>query len=371
MKVTFPHMGNTFIVAKVLLDSLGVDYIIPPSISKKELEIGLRYCPEMACIPLKLNIGNFMQAINMGADTILMVGGFGPCRLGYYGEMHREILRYNGFDIEVITLEVSKGQVGEFISKIKRITNNSSYFKVVKAVRDAAKAANYVDQLEKLTFKTRPREKVKGETDKIYSEFLNKILKVKGIKEVKSLVEHSVNRLSSIEMDKKFEPIRVGIVGEIFSIIEPFTNFNIEKKLGQMGVEVERSLMISDWIKEHIIKNALLLKKDSKLKKAAKPYLGRMIGGHAQETIGNTVLFSQRGYDGVVQIYPLTCMPEIVAGSILPNISNEHELPILSLIVDEMTGEEGFKTRLEAFVDLLNSRRERNNFGNESLLSWN
>ena len=29
----------------------------------------------------------------MGADTILMAGGCGPCRFGYYSQLHREILR--------------------------------------------------------------------------------------------------------------------------------------------------------------------------------------------------------------------------------------------------------------------------------------
>lgn len=359
MKITFPHMGNIFIIAKVLMDSLGVEYVIPPTISKKDLEIGTKLCPEMACIPLKINIGNFIQAIEKGADSILITGGFGPCRFGYYGEMHKEILNNNGFDVEVYVLEVSKGNVKEFIDLVKKISNNSSYFRIIKAVKEAIEVSNQVDKLEKLTFKTRPREKNKGDTDMIYSNFLNNIGKVNGVKETKRFIRDTYDRLLEIELDTKIEPLRVGIVGEIYSIIEPFANVNIEKKLGYMGIEVNRSIMLSGWIKEHIVKNALLLKKDHNFKKAASPYLGAMIGGHAQETIGNTVIYSQNGYDGVIQLYPLTCMPEIVADSILPTISKEKGIPVLKLIVDEMTGEEGFITRLEAFGDLLESRKEK------------
>jgi predicted nucleotide-binding protein (sugar kinase/HSP70/actin superfamily) len=31
----------------------------------------------------------------------------------------------------------------------------------------------------------------------------------------------------------------------------------------------------------------------------------------------------------------------------------------MTLVVDEMTGEAGYLTRLEAFIDLINKRRER------------
>lgn len=369
MKVTFPHMGNTFIIAKVLFDSLGVEYVIPPPVSKKDLEIGVKYCPEMACIPLKINIGNFVQAFEQGADTIVMVGGFGPCRLGYYAEMHREILNQNGFNVEVFSLEVTKRQIGDFLDRVKKLSNGCGYFKILKSIKNAYMAANYVDYLEKLTFKTRPRERIKGETDGIYSVFLKDVEKVKGIREVRRLIESTIERLKNIKLIEGFNPMRVGIVGEIYSIIEPFTNFNIERKLGNMGIEADRSLMLSGWIREHVIKNALFLRKDDKYKKAAEPYLGAMIGGHAQETIGNSVLYSKKGYDGVIQIYPLTCMPEIVADSILPSVSKEQDIPVLTLIVDEMTGEEGYKTRIEAFIDLLESRKE-NNGKRYELLSW-
>lgn len=371
MKITFPHMGNTFIVTKALLDSLGVDYIIPPPNSKKDLEIGIKYCPEMACIPLKLNIGNFIQAIEQGADTILMVGGFGPCRLGYYGEMHQEILMDNDFKVDVVILEVSKGQIREFVNKVKKISNGKSYFKIIRAVKDAIKIAHYVDDLERLTFKTRPREIFKGDTDRIYSDFLNNVTHVKGPEQIMELIKDTRQKLLGIQLEKDSNPIRVGMVGEIYSIIEPFTNFNIEKKLGSMGIEVDRSIMLSYWIKEHIVKKVLFLKKDTAFKEAAKPYLGAMIGGHAQETIGNSILYYKKGFDGVIQIYPLTCMPEIVADSILPTISKEQGIPVLTLIVDEMTGEEGFKTRIEAFVDLLQSRRETESSNGRPILSWN
>ena len=77
MKLTFPHLGNTYICVKAMLDDLGVECVVPPFNNKKALELGTKYVPEMVCLPLKINIGNYIQAYEMGADTILMAGGCG------------------------------------------------------------------------------------------------------------------------------------------------------------------------------------------------------------------------------------------------------------------------------------------------------
>lgn len=359
MKMTFPHMGNVYVVGKTLLEELGVDYVIPPFNNKKALEIGTKIAPESACLPLKINLGNYIQAYEMGADTILMAGGCGPCRFGYYGELEKELLKDAGIKMDIITLELPYGDIGEFIRRIKRLKGKAGMFKVIKALRNTTLISKDIDELEKLTYRIRPREKQRGITDKIYKAFRNEIRTVKGYGASKKLVEETRMELSSIETDKDYIPMRVGIVGEIYTTIDSYTSFNIDSKLGSMGIEVERPVTISGWIIDHIIKKALHLPRDLRFVDAAKPYLGAMIGGHAQETIGNTILFANEGFDGVVQIYPLTCMPEIVAQSIIPAVSRDCDLPVLTLIIDEMTGEAGYLTRIEAFVDLLNKRRER------------
>ena len=68
----------------------------------------------MACLPLKMNLGNYIEAYKKGADTVLIVGGCGPCRFGYYCEMSREILQDNGYDMDVLTLELPNGNIKEF-----------------------------------------------------------------------------------------------------------------------------------------------------------------------------------------------------------------------------------------------------------------
>lgn len=371
MKLTFPHMGNTYITAKAMLDDLGVQYIIPPFNNKKALEIGTKYAPELACLPLKINIGNFIQAYDKGADTIFITGGCGPCRFGYYCEMHREILKDIGYEMEVVTMEWPDDGLKELLRRIKKIAGSLNVYKLTKAIKNAAQIAKQVDDLERLSFKIRPIEIDRGSTDKIYKRFQNQAMFVNGSLKLKELIRNTKIELMGVETDENIRPLRVGIIGEIFSTNDPYTNLNIESKLGNMGIEVDRSVTISGWIFEHILKKALHLPRDVRYREAARPYLGAMIGGHAQENVGNAVLYAQEGYDGIIQIYPLTCMPEIVNESILPAIEKDFNIPILTLIVDELTGETGYLTRIEAFIDLLKKRREMSTADGEWLLSGN
>lgn len=355
MTVTFPHLGNAYICVKALLDDMGIRYVIPPFTSKRSVELGSRHVPESACLPLKITVGNLIEAYELGADTILMVGGKGPCRFGYYCEMQREILDDIGIKMDLITLEAPNRNMTEFVRRIRKLTGSFSPGRLMKGFYDTAKIAKKVDLLEGLCRRLRPREKIKGSVDRVYEGFRKEALKAVGKKEVCSLIKDTERRLLQIELERSEASFKVGIVGEIYTTIDQFANFNIEKKLGWMGLEVDRKITVSQWIYEHMIKKPLGLM-DTEFAREAEPYLGTMIGGHAQETIGNSILYAKKGYDGIIQVYPFTCMPEIVASSILPSIERDLDIPVLTLVIDEMTGEEGFVTRLEAFVDLLAER---------------
>ena len=371
MKITFPHLGNTYISIKALLDELGIECIIPPFNNKKALELGTRYVSEMACLPLKINIGNYIQAFEMGADTILMAGGCGPCRFGYYSQMHMEILKDAGYEMDIITLELINGNVPELIKRIRKLAGTSGILKTPALVVLTAKLASRVDELEKLTFMLRARELKPGSVDAIYRNFRANALQSKGFKGISVLMDKTEEELRGVKVKQDAKPLKVGVVGEIYTGIEQFASFNIQEKLGRMGVEVDRKITVSNWIIEHIIKKGLHLPRDLAYAEAAKPWLGTMIGGHAQETVGHTVMYARDGYDGVIQIFPFSCMPEIVAESLLPHIERELNIPVLTLIIDEMTGDAGYMTRVEAFIDLLAKRRESSIYEGGWSLSWN
>lgn len=359
MKIVYPHMGNMWICIKAMLEYLDVEVVVPPPSSKKTLLLGVKHAPEFACMPLKLNLGNFMEAAELGADTMVMAGGCGPCRFGYYAHVEHAILRDLGYRYQLVVLEPPQKHIGELLGKIKHITGHQSWRKVINGIRFGYKKAEAVDELEKIANYCRPREIKPGTTDGALQAALKEIIAADVPEKLPAAQKRALEIMRSVPVDRLRHVLRIGLVGEIYTLLEPFTNQDIERKLGGMGVEVDRSIYLSEWINEHLFLGLVKNKRSSKTaRERAIKYLGHFVGGHGLETVGNTVLYAQQGYDGVIQMLPFTCMPEIVAQSILPRVSAETGIPTMTLIVDEQSGEAGLVTRLEAFVDLLARKKQ-------------
>ncbi|QZY54564.1 acyl-CoA dehydratase activase-related protein [Crassaminicella profunda] len=360
MKITFPHMGNIYIALKAVFEELGVEVIPPPKCSKNTLEIGTKYSPELICIPFKITVGNYIESIERGADTLFMWGGCDVCRIGFYNTLQKEILKKLGYNIELICVEPFKNfkEINCFLEKLQRISGTKNYLKIFSSFVKGVKLLNEVDKFDELVHKIRPRELLKGAVDRLYDKFEKEIYLSRGYKETLKIIKRYKEALKDIEIDQKKDILKIGIVGEIYTVVEPFINLDLIKKLGNMGVEVHRSVVSSEFINEQLDFLPFINSEKEEVHRAAKDYLDTEIGGHARHTIGNTVRYAKENYDGVIHLLPFTCMPEIVASSILPTIEKEKDIPILKIVLDEMTGEIGYLTRIEAFVDLIERRKE-------------
>ena len=78
MKLTFPHMGYSYVAFKMLINELGYEAVVPPEPSKRTMDLGVRYSPEFACIPFKVLMGTYLETIEMGAEMAISSGGVGP-----------------------------------------------------------------------------------------------------------------------------------------------------------------------------------------------------------------------------------------------------------------------------------------------------
>lgn len=178
----------------------------------------------------------------------------------------------------------------------------------------------------------------------------------KGADETLNVLRKYRHLINTVPLDKSREPIKIGIIGEIYTIIDPLSNLYIEDLLMNLGISTKRTLYPSWWVKNMVTSRIKMNFED--MYKECKEYLNLCIGGHAQECIGEAIVNFKQGFDGLIQIFPVGCMPEIVSKAILPDIEKKYNIPILSLVVDEMTGEAGYYTRIEAFVDLIEGRRK-------------
>lgn len=357
MKITFPHLGNVYIAGKAFLEDLGHEVITPPVSSRKTLEIGSKCSPEMMCLPFKVFMGNYLESLEKGADTILITGSCGPCRFGLYATMQEDLLKDLGYDIEMIVFDSIKEGIAELRYALRKVIKSSSVLSIGKAAKLGLKLIKEADELDELSNHIRAFAVDKRKVNLIMDKYYKKAVEIHGSKELIKLIRDTSQKLNKVQIDPSHEPIRIGIIGEIYTIIEPFVNLEIERKLGDMGVLVDKSLTTTKWLNHHVFSFPFGSKEEQLKYKLAKPYLSTLVGGHGRETIGSAINYKNLGYDGVIQILPLNCMPEIVAKSILKTVGEDLNFPIMTLVVDEMTGEAGFLTRLEAFVDMIYERK--------------
>ncbi len=75
--------------------------------------------------------------------------------------------------------------------------------------------------------------------------------------------------------------------------------------------------------------------------------------------MADTIRFYEAGYDGVLHLLPMGCMPEVTVRPILRKISEDYNFPVLSLSFDELISEGAIRTRIETFVDIIRLRKRR------------
>ena len=320
--------------------------------------LGTKNSPEAICLPYKLILGNFIEAIEGGVDYVSMITSPGICRLGEYGRNIEQVLLDLGYKANYIELSLYDGFKG-MIDYLVRLSGSKNYFKIFKAIFLATRTVFMVDELQSFLSYYRAREINKGDSEKAFNRAIKLIRNANGYRELIKAHKQGLKELSSVKIDKNKDVLHVDLTGEIYIVNDEFSNQNMERELGAMGVQVRRSLTISSFLKDAIIPK-MFKKGETHLERAyrlAKPYLMRDIGGDALECVSDVLYAKERNVDGLIHVSPFTCMPEIMSQNIFPKMREDTNLPILSLIMDEQTGRAGYITRLEAFVDLMRRKK--------------
>ncbi|GAI67062.1 unnamed protein product [marine sediment metagenome] len=149
-------------------------------------------------------------------------------------------------------------------------------------------------------------------------------------------------------------PLKIGIVGEIGTALEPDINFDIVKKLQRLGANVDMSLTLTDYWKESTERGG---KEDIK---EARKLLSQELGGHGFQSICNTIYYGKNHYDGVIHILPLSCLPEGTVEVIVNYVADKYGIPLYRFPIDESNFEVGFDTRLSTFCSMLKRRKLAN-----------
>ena len=351
--ISFPHLGDYYIPINYLLKNITKSQIIiPPKITKKTIELGSANSQDYVCVPFKYNLGNYIESLNLGANVLLQAGG--GCRYGYYAELQEQILKDLGYKFEFINFikdnHVSINNIYKFSKKMNPKLNRLKFFYYLL---NTAIMIIIMDKLGKY-----PRENMGFEIEK--NSFINtekelfKELKgkINSIKLLKIYIKYK-HKYKKIIINKPENNLKIGIVGELYSIMEPYSSSNIERKLANMGIEVHRFTTLT----------YLLFIKKFKLKyylKKGRKYLKYHLGADGTESVVLSKILAEKGYDGIIHIKSFGCTPELNAMPILERISNDYKIPIIYFSFDSQDNEVGINTRIEAFYDMILQKKKKN-----------
>ena len=353
--ISFPHMGNYSVPLKFMLEKLSkLEVIVAPSITKKTLELGSKYAPDFVCIPFKYNLGNYIEALEKGANVL--VGAGGGCRFGYYGEGNETILKGLGYEFEFCSIGNDNGKMGPktIYKALKKLNPKLNIFNYLYYLCLIFLMVLYMDKLDVII---RSRIGFAKNHDDFINEqklFLKKFSETKGIIHLIAQYFKAKRRIKKIAINKNKDCLKVGIIGELYTSMEPFASYNIEIELAKMGVEIERYTNLTYLM---IIKYFNL----KYLLHQAKGYVRFKLGADALDNIARTKWLCKKKYDGIIHTKPFGCMPEVSGIPIIDKIAKNYKVPIIYLSFDSQTSEEGIKTRLEAFYDMINMKKGATN----------
>ena len=239
VKVNFPRFGSYNVAVRhIITKGLGCDYVDSPPITKKTLEIGAKNSPDFVCTPFKYQLGGYIEAIEAGANTLIQVGG--ACRLNYYGELHEQILKDLGYDVKFVNMANAEfAKPITFYEEFKKITPNLNIKKITSAVLLAVRMVKIIDKVEDFIRENVGFEVVDGSFNKLHQEFLEDLKEVNDKKELALIYKLYMRKFKSIEINKPKNPLRVGIVGEYYTIMDEYSNHYMEKELAKKGIIIE------------------------------------------------------------------------------------------------------------------------------------
>ncbi len=337
---------------------------------------------------LKKEEQKFKDNFNANNYVYLLPEADGPCRFGMYNKFQRIIL--NTFDnfkdvqISYFTTEDSYSTKGILPE------DKASDFKKIGFLLMVVS-----DIFDRIQWRVRPYEKIQGSTDELIKNMLNEIIKVLEKKaeklpfdEIYEILELTTIKAKNLINTKISRKPRIGIVGEIYLRTHQPSNQYIIKKIEQYGGEVVNA-SLCEWINfvtyENIRKTKLFLRVLVKenlykyvfatmkklmslkieqeyqkfiMKKAYSKVLKHLdiqpdhdveelekhlennhiysyeVGTEACLSIAGALCYMKEGFNGVVNVYPFSCMPSTITSAILRPIFKKFHFPYLDAPFD-------------------------------------
>jgi predicted nucleotide-binding protein (sugar kinase/HSP70/actin superfamily) len=295
---------------------LGIEIVLSDKTTKKTLSNGAALVVTETCLPVKVFVGHVLNLIDKGIDKIFVPSfqSIGPkiyncSKIRGLPDLVRNVVKRE-FTIIEATFDKSEKNQG-FYEFLKETV---AHFGITDKKR--------IKKASKMGWK-------------VYNNF--KVMTASGM-DYKQAMNYALQGKVFITKEDREYPISIALVSHAYNIYDERTSMKIFDKLKDMDVKVYSAMQLTtEQMDEGInaLNQILYWANEREMTGCAGHYL------------------KDNKIDGVITLTAFGCGPDSLMLERITRKSKQFNKPLLNLTIDEHTGEAGFITRLEAFVDML------------------
>ena len=300
---------------KTFFEELGFDVVVSDKSTSKIVEIGSRHAIDEICIPLKLYYGHLINILKKDIDY-LFVPRYISTSFGTY-----MCPKFLGLP------DMVRGTMDDLPPLIEMDVDLRKRPKYATAIRTGRQLKRSLSQIKKAYEKA----------IKMYHYWRELMVKGLSFQQALNIVKAGINDFEP--KPRSHNGVKIAVIGHGYNIHDQFINMNLFKKLREMKTQVVtlENLPLEIFKKQTIITNTL------------KNYWGN------EEEILSAVdyLFKDEELDGLIFICSFCCGPDSLIDELITRDAKKLNIPYISLVLDEHSGQAGVITRIEAFVDMI------------------
>lgn len=295
---------------------LGIEIVLSDATTKKTMTSGSSLVVPETCLPVKVYAGHILNLLDKGIDKILVpsIQSIAPkiyncSKIRGLPDLIRNVVK-KPFTMIEATFDKSEKNCGlyDFLKEIASQFGITDFSRIKKASKNAWKVYNnfHVMTRSGIPYKTALRNALE-----------NKVV---------------------INDNQKSYPINIALIAHGYNLYDERVSMKIFDKLEKLDVKVFTALNLTQ---EQMLEG--LNSMNTKLYWANEYEISGAASHYIQD----------RKIDGVITINAFGCGPDSMMIERISRFARIHSKPILHLSIDEQTGEAGFVTRIEAFIDML------------------
>jgi len=310
-----------FYLWKTFFEELGVEVVLSSPTNKKILENGMKKAVDDTCLPVKLTFGHLMDL----AD-----------RVDYLF-----IPRLVSIEPDAFTCPKLIGLPDMIKANLENLpTVLDTCFDIKKGI---SLYQSFLELGQNFTNKTALINNAFQKAEMKQKEFEKTMEKGLTPEEAIDIMEGSPSPANNNPVKPRTEDLKIGLIGHPYNLYDNYINMDLIEKLRQGGCQVITAEMLPAPV----------------MKKEAAAWREDIFWTMGRKMVGAAFhFFNSNRVDGIICCISFECGPDSLLEVLILEEARKHkEIPYMSLIIDEHTGEAGVVTRVEAFLDMIRRKR--------------